>query len=277
MMRSLWEFWSEPVNLDLGGLLGGRWARQSLAALAILVLYLGIHRLAFLPVLDNLDYAMTKAASADYDFAAAARELRGLEAWRWFNLASLVERLRSPLSTGIVARDKNHPRDSTLVQQGSAQGSAQGSDSAAASQPVDRTALLVFSRLPVDDPAAQLGAGFDWSENPVTKERRLHQGLDFLAPEGAPVRAVADGTVAGTGEDREYGRWVLVDHGKAVATYYAQNSQILVKTGQAVKVGDQLAKAGKTGVAAASHLHFEVRLNGKAVDPRPFLPLKGGS
>ena len=102
---------------------------------------------------------------------------------------------------------------------------------------------------------------------------RSHQGLDLGADKGTPVVAVRDGVVvyAAAGM-RGYGKTVIVDHGDGWQTLYAHNSSLLVRTGERVRAGASIARVGRTGNATGDHLHFEMRNNGRAVDPIVHLP-----
>jgi murein DD-endopeptidase MepM/ murein hydrolase activator NlpD len=102
---------------------------------------------------------------------------------------------------------------------------------------------------------------------------RFHAGLDILAPTGAPVAAAAAGRVTYAGRlAGGWGKLVVVAHADGVRTMYAHLSSIAVRLGQRVGIGDRLGAVGATGDATGPHLHFEVRLRGAAVDPRPALP-----
>lgn len=102
---------------------------------------------------------------------------------------------------------------------------------------------------------------------------RFHAGIDLLAATGAPVSAAADGRVTWAGRlGGGWGNLVVVAHADGVRTMYAHLSTIAVRVGQRVGTGDRLGAVGATGDASGPHLHFEVRLRGAAVDPRPALP-----
>ena len=100
----------------------------------------------------------------------------------------------------------------------------------------------------------------------------FHAGLDVAAPTGTPILAVQGGTVSRVGWMGAYGYSVFVDHGDGVQTRYAHMSVISVPVGQLVSQGQQLGLVGSTGASTGPHLHFELRFNGRAVDPRPYLP-----
>lgn len=100
---------------------------------------------------------------------------------------------------------------------------------------------------------------------------RMHEGLDIAGTSGTPIRASAAGTVIVAGWSGGYGNLVVVDHGGGVSTAYAHNSSIAVTVGQGVSQGTTLAGMGTTGNSTGVHSHFEVRVNGGAVDPLGYL------
>ena len=124
---------------------------------------------------------------------------------------------------------------------------------------------------------APSAAGFIWPVNgPVVsgfgmRWGRMHEGIDIAALLGTPIHAAASGTVIHTGWLGGYGNLVVVDHGDGLATAYAHASAILVAVGQQVSQGDTLSLVGSTGNSTGPHLHFEVRVNGSAVDPLLYL------
>lgn len=108
---------------------------------------------------------------------------------------------------------------------------------------------------------------YGWRRDPFTGQRAWHAGIDIAAPEGTPVRAARDGTVVFSGRERGYGNLVVVEHEGGVRTYYGHNKANEVAEGQSVKAGQVLAQVGQTGRATGPHLHFEVRVDGRSVDP----------
>ncbi len=113
---------------------------------------------------------------------------------------------------------------------------------------------------------------FGWVADPQTGVRTYHSGIDIAAPDGTAVVAALDGRVTKVTEEPGYGKLVIVDHGSGVTTWYAHLSAITVKERQYVKQGDEIGKVGQTGTATGPHLHFEIRVNGSAVDPQLYLP-----
>ncbi len=99
----------------------------------------------------------------------------------------------------------------------------------------------------------------------------FHAGDDMQASYGDPIHACLSGTVIGAGSDGGYGNDVLIDHGGGMATLYAHQSRIGVSVGQQVSAGQVIGYVGCTGYCTGPHLHFEVHLNGNAVDPAPYL------
>ena len=108
--------------------------------------------------------------------------------------------------------------------------------------------------------------------HPILKTHRVHSGTDIAMPMGAYIIAANDGVVTKAGySSTGYGNMVLIDHGGGVSTLYGHGSEILVQTGQTVKRGDIIMKAGSTGWSTGPHLHFEVRINGQHVDSLPYI------
>lgn len=125
------------------------------------------------------------------------------------------------------------------------------------------------SAKPVD--AAFNSSSFGWRVDPFTGQMAFHEGLDFMANVGTPIYAAASGIVTAAERTPDYGNIVKLDHGSGVETRYAHTSRILVKPGQRVEKGQIIAEIGNTGRSTGAHLHFEVRMNGAALDPRKFL------
>jgi murein DD-endopeptidase MepM/ murein hydrolase activator NlpD len=116
--------------------------------------------------------------------------------------------------------------------------------------------------------------------DPATGQPRMHNGVDIGAPKGTPILAVESGTVVqainGCVEGNRacgggYGNFVVIRHENGIETLYAHNTQVLVTVGEQVQRGQMIARAGNTGKSFGSHLHLEVRVNGKPVDPMPYL------
>ncbi|MCU0253598.1 MAG: peptidoglycan DD-metalloendopeptidase family protein, partial [Acidobacteria bacterium] len=108
------------------------------------------------------------------------------------------------------------------------------------------------------------------------RRRHVHAGIDVVAPQGTPIYAAREGFVSFVGRQSGYGQLVVLDHGDGWTSRYAHASKILVRAGDTVSPGEKIALAGRTGRATTSHLHFEIRRNGKALDPMRYLSAPGG-
>ncbi len=103
------------------------------------------------------------------------------------------------------------------------------------------------------------------------KGKEPHDGVDLAAPAGTPVKTAAEGQVLYAGEQKGYGKIVIVEHGNELVTLYAHNRDLRVKSGQRVRRGQVVATVGESGRTSGPHLHFEVRKNGRPIDPLTFL------
>jgi len=118
---------------------------------------------------------------------------------------------------------------------------------------------------------SELNEDYGYRPNPINGEDELHDGIDLKATMNTDVVAAETGTVIYSGQRGGYGNTVIIDHGDGTSTLYAHNSTLDVNVGDEVKKGQVIAKAGTTGYSTGVHVHFEVRENGKAVDPTPYL------
>ncbi|MFI5385429.1 MAG: murein hydrolase activator EnvC family protein [Fimbriimonadales bacterium] len=124
-----------------------------------------------------------------------------------------------------------------------------------------------FSR-PVN---GRMTSGFGMRFHPILHITRMHSGCDFGAPVGTSIHAAASGVVINSSYMRGYGNVVIIDHGGGISTVYAHCSRIVVSDGQTVKRGQYIANVGSTGLSTGPHLHFEVRVNGRPVNPMRYL------
>jgi len=116
----------------------------------------------------------------------------------------------------------------------------------------------------------RVASGYGMRIDPIYHVRRFHQGMDFSAPIGTEVFATGNAKVEFAGWRQGYGNTVILDHGYGYKTLYAHLYKTLVKKGQRVRRSDIIALVGNTGKSTGPHLHYEVRLNGKPVDPRNY-------
>jgi len=114
-------------------------------------------------------------------------------------------------------------------------------------------------------------SGFGMRRDPKGAGRRMHEGLDFAASHGTPIHATADGVVVHAGWDGGYGRQVTIRHAFGIKTLYAHLSQIRVKAGDRVSRGDRIGDMGNSGRSTGTHLHYEVRVGGEAVNPMTYI------
>ena len=114
-------------------------------------------------------------------------------------------------------------------------------------------------------------SSYGWRIDPFNGSKAFHEGLDFPANTGVPIRAAADGIVSVSELSHAYGNMVKIDHGAGLETRYAHASKLLVKVGERVSKGQAVALVGSTGRSTGPHLHYEIRLNGNSLDPRQYL------
>jgi murein DD-endopeptidase len=115
---------------------------------------------------------------------------------------------------------------------------------------------------------------FGWRDHPLLGAKQLHTGVDLGVPEGTEVHATANGTVIRVSEDSLNGKLVIIDHGRGVTTAYCHNSAFRVRLGQLVQAGDVISLSGNTGRSTGPHVHYQLELTHKPVDPFLF---KGSS
>jgi murein DD-endopeptidase MepM/ murein hydrolase activator NlpD len=135
---------------------------------------------------------------------------------------------------------------------------------------LNRTLSLVPYRKPVIG-EVEFTSGFGVRSDPFLGRPAMHTGLDFRAGTGDPVRATANGKVVSSGWAGGYGRMVEIDHGNGLSTRYGHLSEINVKVGDQIRIGQVIGAVGSTGRSTGPHLHYETRIDGEAVDPQKFL------
>lgn len=129
--------------------------------------------------------------------------------------------------------------------------------------------VAIPSRSPVDSYRMTSDFGMRW--HPVLGGRRPHKGIDLADPTGTPVHATADGVIGRADWFSGYGLCVEIEHGGSLETRYGHMSRLNVAAGQMVRKGDVIGFVGATGRATGPHLHYEVRVNGIAVNPMPYM------
>jgi murein DD-endopeptidase MepM/ murein hydrolase activator NlpD len=135
---------------------------------------------------------------------------------------------------------------------------------------LNRTLALVPYRKPVIG-EVEFTSGFGVRSDPFLGRPAMHTGLDFRAATGDPVRATANGKVVSAAWAGGYGRMVEIDHGNGLSTRYGHLSEINVRVGDQIKIGQVIGEVGSTGRSTGPHLHYETRIDGEAVDPQKFL------
>jgi murein DD-endopeptidase MepM/ murein hydrolase activator NlpD len=141
------------------------------------------------------------------------------------------------------------------------------SDSKVILNPVNSAETLEYE-MPL---SGRISSSFGTRFHPIDKKIKVHTGVDIAVPRGTSVSSAADGVVSFAGRKGGYGNVVIVEHPDGRQTFYAHCDKLLVEKGQTVTVGEEIAKAGSTGKSTGPHLHFEVRENGKPIDPLKFL------
>ena len=134
---------------------------------------------------------------------------------------------------------------------------------------LERTLIAIPSGKPSS--TGMITSSYGYRRDPFTGGGAMHSGIDFKGPKGQPILAAAGGRVTHAGWKSGYGKAVEITHGNGLMTRYAHLSRIDVAAGQRIEQGIQLGAMGSTGRSTGTHLHFEVRLNGRAINPRPFL------
>jgi murein DD-endopeptidase MepM/ murein hydrolase activator NlpD len=124
-------------------------------------------------------------------------------------------------------------------------------------------------------PAFHLTSGFGLRRNPVTGHLVFHEGLDLAAPEGTEVYACREGTVQEIGYNAIYGNYVLLQHEGGWTSLYGHLSAVLTVLHKNLQSGSLLGRVGSTGQSTGPHLHFELRQNGKPLNPANVLPTRG--
>lgn len=117
----------------------------------------------------------------------------------------------------------------------------------------------------------RITCGFGYRNAPTSGASSNHKGIDIGLPTGSPIVATKSGTVVMSSYNSARGYYVVINHGSGIMSYYYHNSQLLVSVGEKVSAGQQIAKAGSTGISTGPHLHFAITFNGIYVNPRKYV------
>lgn len=167
-----------------------------------------------------------------------------------------VKRLGAPLAVRFV----NHGEEYVAIRYTTKDGSTRYYDASG------KARKKPFLRSPLE--FSRVTSGFNRNRyHPVLKRRRPHNGVDFGAPKGTPIRAVGDAVVTWAGPNGGHGRFVKLDHAGPYETSYSHLSRVSVRKGQKVRQGDIIGYVGSTGLATGPHLHYQFWVNGKYVNP----------
>lgn len=205
---------------------------------------------AFMVSAASPAFANTANANSSADIIEPVREARNDDA------ANNDQRFKS-LFAGWTALERTTP---TL---------GMGADITAFPSPIPQRAISVPSRMPLE--GAQLTSNYGMRTHPVLGGRRNHTGIDLAAPTGTPIYATADGVIGRADWYSSYGLYISINHGASMETRYAHLSRLAVAAGDNVKKGDLIGYVGSTGRSTGPHLHYEVRVDGLAVNPIPYM------
>lgn len=174
--------------------------------------------------------------------------------------ADVTEPVREAQAEGLIGGD---PRFRQLFASWTAL------DNAGPGASIEKPVVAVPSRNPLS--SSRLTSGYGMRTHPVLGRRRAHKGVDLAAPTGTPVYATADGMVGRADWFSSYGLYISIDHGADLETRYAHLSKLAVAAGERVRKGDLIGYVGSTGRSTGPHLHYEVRVDGVAVNPIPYM------
>lgn len=193
-----------------------------------------------------------------------------------------------PMNAGAFGQIKDSALDPSLIGDASVGGTgedskaerlsfltnsfaAMGRDISMLENRFDDRSLMISSTPAVTPTKGILTSRFGYRPDPFTKRRTFHAGIDIVAPRGKEVQAPGDALVVKTGRVRGLGNAVYLSHGYGITTRYGHLHKILVEEGQRVKRGDPIGQVGNTGRSTGVHLHYEVREDGRPVDPLGYI------
>ena len=220
-------------------------------------------------LLEERRLANAEAAQAKAEAEAAHEVLaQELERLKEQQNAQLQLKAEAERRIDVWAAELNaYAREDAAIQQVIVQNSKKAEVETVVNQPT--TASTSGFQWPI---AAKVTSEYGYRVHPVYGTRRLHSGMDIGAAGGTPIAASNGGVVIFAGRQGGYGNTIIIDHGGGISTLYAHQSRLGASVGQLVNRGDIIGFVGRTGTATGNHLHFEVRVNGTATNPRNYLP-----
>jgi murein DD-endopeptidase MepM/ murein hydrolase activator NlpD len=196
-------------------------------------------------------------------------EANAVRANRFRNIFNVKAVARSVFAVAIATTSVAASADSGDAQYKALFQSWKHMDQVGQSAPADQGSMSVPSLKPVAN--LNFSSFYGVRSDPFRGTAAMHAGVDIPGPTGTPIYATADGIVERAAWTGGYGNMVELEHGRGLETRYGHLSKILVAQGQRVKRGDVIALMGSTGRSTGSHLHYEVRMDGRAVNPVPYL------
>jgi murein DD-endopeptidase MepM/ murein hydrolase activator NlpD len=269
-------------------------ARAEMIAAAEAASVLGILSAALDIAAEERDIVMDEARQARSEAEIAHLERQLLEARN----AEIFDRLERAVSVSMEPLDRmfrsvglraddvlrevrrgSAPAEAVATLRISSKGGELSSDETRANgimAGLERMALYraAVARVPFANPVrddVRFTSGFGWRRDPKTGASRMHAGADFAGPRGTAIHATADGVVVEAGWHSGYGNVITIRHALGIETRYAHLSRIRVSEGQRVSRGDRIGDMGNTGRSTGTHLHYEVRLGGNAVNPMTYI------
>jgi murein DD-endopeptidase MepM/ murein hydrolase activator NlpD len=157
---------------------------------------------------------------------------------------------------------------------GGSQNSSQPGERSRTEEPAHRDLDIVLINPLGGAGGTKINSPFGMRSHPSYGTQEFHQGVDFEAETGDDVYAAGGGTVTFAGRQKGYGKVVIIDHGRDISSVYAHLSATTVRKGEKVEAGQHVGKVGVSGNATGSHLHFELRVSGEAVNPLDYMEIR---
>ncbi len=215
--------------------------------------------------------AISFAATPVYANSSAAADiaapLRAAQAARQAPLGGGDEKFRNLFNSWQTLEETGVPALAAVGEAASQAGLAAAARGDAVRRTI--TSVSIPSRMPVE--GVKFTSSYGMRVHPVLGGRRAHKGIDLAGPVGTPIYATADGLVSKAEWFSSYGLYVSIEHGGELQTRYGHMSRLNVANGQRVRKGDIIGFIGSTGRSTGPHLHYEVRVNGEAVNPLPYM------